>query len=641
MKGFILKVNAAWITVVVVGLAFISTPVTSRSLRARRIVQGPPAVQIPRAEQPPRIDGTLNDPSWKKAAMFENFKTLHPEAGKNPSEHTAVYLTYDHENIYLGARLFDSEPAKIRAQSTKRDDPGGDDWVAFCLDSMNDELGAVFFLVTPNGTQVDGTLNAGGSPNTEFDTQWTSAATRTADGWIATMAIPFKRLPFHWADHVVMSFKVARNISRKSEEVDFPEISPNRAHLAQFQPIEFNSIERGLTEIPQMDIEGLRQRKLKLNRLPDISNYDRRVTDWGDASVFDYLVFPSRELKPAGKPFHFAKALNSHFAADVENIEYLPGKKIGTLDTFLQRNLTTSFIVIKDDKILYENYFNGYSRDSIVTSFSVAKSFDSTLVGIAIDEGLIKSVNDPITKYLPELAKRDERFTRITIKDLMMMSSGLRYEEDDPHYDNRLTYLYPDLRRLALEKTEIVEIPGKWWLYNNYNPLLIGMILERVTGKTVTQYLQEKIWGRLGMEYAGSWSLNAADGGLEKMESGINARAIDFAKFGRLLLNDGRFQDRQVVSSTWVEQATQPEDKPTDYYHNDPFFVSQGHYYKYFWWGSRRPGGKNDFYGVGNKGQYIYVSPQKHLIIVRNGIDFSLPSIRWVSLYYQIADAVR
>jgi CubicO group peptidase (beta-lactamase class C family) len=124
------------------------------------------------------------------------------------------------------------------------------------------------------------------------------------------------------------------------------------------------------------------------------------------------------------------------------------------------------------------------------------------------------------------------------------------------------------------------------------------------------------------------------------MESGINARAIDFAKFGRLFLNHGRWEGKQIVSEGWVEQATQPEEKPSAYYHDDPFFVIQGHYYKYFWWGSKRPAGKSDFYGVGNKGQYVYVCPQKNLVIVRNGIDFGLPSVAWVRLFYDFASAM-
>lgn len=106
------------------------------------------------------------------------------------------------------------------------------------------------------------------------------------------------------------------------------------------------------------------------------------------------------------------------------------------------------------------------------------------------------------------------------------------------------------------------------------------------------------------------------------------------------MLNNGHWEGKQIVSEAWVEQATQPEGKPSSYYGDDPFFVSLGHYYKYFWWGDRRSGGMSDFYAVGNKGQYIYISPQKRVIIVRNGFDFGIPSSRWLRLFYQLADGL-
>ena len=605
---------------------------------------GPPPLALSKTEKSPRIDGSLDDPAWQRAARFKEFKALHPTAGKAPSERTEVYITYDRDNIYVGVRAFDDEPGKIRSEANQRDNPGSDDWVAFCLDTRNGEVSALFFMVTAGGVQVDGTLDTNGDPNMAFDTQWSSATARSPDGWVAEMAIPFKSLPFRGNRQVVMGFKAARFVSRKSEEVDFPEIQPGKApQLTQFRKIEFSGIERSQVPIdaPVVDISEMTKRRLRLKTVPYIGTYEGRVREWGDASVLDYLVFPSRELKPAPKPFHFKQNRQEGRVTEVfDRLEYFPGKRVDNLDDFLRKTETTSFIVIRNDVILYEKYFNGYQRDSVVTSFSAAKSFDSTLVGIAIDEGLIGGVSDPVTKYLPELAKRDERFSRITIRDLLGMASGIRYEANEPYYDNRVTYLAPDLRAAALGETAIVDPPGTRWVYNNYHPLLIGMILERVTGKSVTEYLQEKLWDSIGMEYPGSWSINREQDGLEKMESGINARSMDFARFGRLMLNDGRWEGKQIVTAAWVEQATQPEDKPSSFYEDDPFFVSEGHYYKYFWWGDRRPGGKSDFHAQGNKGQYIYISPQKKLIIVRNGIDIGLPPSRWVRLFYDFASAM-
>ena len=146
--------------------------------------------------------------------------------------------------------------------------------------------------------------------------------------------------------------------------------------------------------------------------------------------------------------------------------------------------------MIQNGAVKYENYFNNTRRDSIVTSFSVAKSFDSAMIGMAIQEGFIKSVDDPITTYLPELAQRDPRFKLITIRDVLLMASGLDYVKFRPllfNSDDILTTYYPNQRKLALENTQVIDPPGQYFLYNKYHPQLLGLILERATGMPVTQ----------------------------------------------------------------------------------------------------------------------------------------------------------
>jgi CubicO group peptidase (beta-lactamase class C family) len=140
------------------------------------------------------------------------------------------------------------------------------------------------------------------------------------------------------------------------------------------------------------------------------------------------------------------------------------------------------------------------------------------------------------------------------------------------------------------------------------------------------------------MEYAGSWSTDLEHPPFEKMLVGINARAIDFAKFGMLMLKDGLWNAQQLVSEQWVREATQDEEKPAGYYRQDADFFADGHYYKYFWWGDRRSAGKSDFHAAGNRGQYIYISPEKKVVIVRTGFDYGIATGRWVRLFRQLAD---
>lgn len=366
------------------------------------------------------------------------------------------------------------------------------------------------------------------------------------------------------------------------------------------------------------------------------AEYVNRVLRWGDAGVDDYLKFPERALEPSDSPFEFSFNLDE----DHVRTQFELASGIDDFDSFLAKNRTQAFIVIQNDAVLYEQYFNGYSRDSIVTSFSTAKSFASTLIGIAISEGYIQSVNDPITNYLPELAESDPAFANITIRDLLMMSSGIKYVEFPfVNGDDAKTYYYPDLRQLALEDTRIVGSSGAKFLYNNYHPLLLGLIIERTTGTSVANYLQEKIWKPIGMQYPGSWSLDEND--FEKMESGINARAIDFAKFGRLFLHNGNWNGVQVVPAEWVAEATQADTSVdyANYYYNSFIFADGQGYYKYMWWGIQRGEGNYDFMALGNHGQFIYISPGKNLIILRFGESYGdiHGADGWVKMFHEFA----
>ena len=349
---------------------------------------------------------------------------------------------------------------------------------------------------------------------------------------------------------------------------------------------------------------------------------------------YDYRILPERKLTASPNPFLFSADTSKETLVQVT---FQSNPEIKNLDAFLESTGTQAFLVIQNDVVIYERYFMGYQRDSIVTSFSVAKSFDSALIGIANQEGYIKNVNDPITDYLPELAQRDQRFKDIQIRDLLRMASGLRYNSDRliSFGDDNLTYGFDDLRHLALTETEVVEKPRATFLYNNYNPLLLGLILERATSRPVTTYLQEKIWTPLGMEFDGSWSLDAEQNGFEKMESGINARAIDFAKFGRLYLKKGNWNGTQIVPAEWVAVST----ADNGLIKNAP--ISYG----YMWWGMKCNPNSQDYLAMGDLGQFIYVSPDKDLIIVRNGESYGVKSVDeewvvWGDAFCQFAGAL-
>ena len=338
--------------------------------------------------------------------------------------------------------------------------------------------------------------------------------------------------------------------------------------------------------------------------------YLTRTIFWGESDYKDLEKFPARTIHNAPPVSRFDKLpADNLYASQIEAIGR--DSSNGSFDRYLEASGTTAFLVVHDDKLLYERYFNGYDQRSVNTSFSMAKSFASALVGLAIDEGYIKSVDEPITNYLPDLLKKDKRFKSITIRHLLTMSSGIKYEEGatlpwSEAADDTKTYYSTDLRELALN-CQIEGTPGQYFEYNNYNPLLVGMILEQATGTHVSRYLQEKLWKPMGMEADGSWSLDSKEDGFEKMESGVNARARDFARFGMLFAKEGNWRGKQLISRVWVEESTRPDTSA------DP-----SRDYQYFWW-VNTPNGKNHFSAQGNYGQYIYVAPEKDLVIVRLG----------------------
>lgn len=361
-----------------------------------------------------------------------------------------------------------------------------------------------------------------------------------------------------------------------------------------------------------------------------------RAITKGDAGVDDYLYFPERRISKADTASQFANSPDSDYFTSLE-------KLLGTdeLKNFIEKTDTQALLILEGNNIVLEAYGKNYDRESIVTSFSVAKSFVSAMIGVLLQQGKIQSVDQSITDFIPELAERDESFTKIRIKDLLSMSSGLSYSERA--FDDTKTYYDPDLRKLALTKTRIQKEPDIEFLYNNYNPLLLGLVIERAAGQTVASFLEENIWKPMGAEFDASWSLDSEVDGFEKMESGINARAIDFARFGCLYRDGGVVDGKQIIPPDWIKESLSDHHADrTDFYKNE--FgrkiknAKNGGWYSYFWYGLKREGSvQNDFFAAGNKSQIIYISPQADLVIVRFGKKDGIDFWNWISAFYDLA----
>lgn len=358
-----------------------------------------------------------------------------------------------------------------------------------------------------------------------------------------------------------------------------------------------------------------------------------RWVAWKSSGVDDYLLFPFAAVKRSAETFTFLDGMEDFPVKEI-SYEFKGKPRTANLEALLEQTGTTAFIVIKDDTILYENYFNGYQRDSVVTSFSIAKSLTSLLMGMAIDDGYIQSLDEPVTQYIPELAEVDPAYENITLQHLLSMKSGIAFKDTDiPWHDKSRAYYHPYLREVVTQ-LPLAEPPGRTFVYNTFNPIILGIVLENATGQSVAAYFEERFWMRLGSEYDASWSLDSREDAMAKMESGFNGRAIDFAKIGRLILNEGAWDGEQIISAEWINNSTKLEAEDLV-----PKF-GENVYYRNGWW-LISPKGNDEYtvFGWGHLGQYLFIFPDDGMIILRFGKEIGQVD-SWRQIAQQIVKVV-
>jgi CubicO group peptidase (beta-lactamase class C family) len=298
--------------------------------------------------------------------------------------------------------------------------------------------------------------------------------------------------------------------------------------------------------------------------------------------------------------------------------EYNKVKTPAELDDLLKRLNTIAVVAIKNDSLLYEQYWDGYSDSSLSGSFSMAKSITSLLIGVAIKEGKIKSVDDPVLAYLPEFGTKGEFGIKLKIKDLLTMSSGSNWDESyaNPFSVTTESYYGFNLHRTATG-VKIIKEPGTYFSYKSGDTELLGLVLEKATGKSLSEYASEKLWKPIGAEHAALWSLDK-ENGVEKAFCCFNTNARDFARIGQLMLHGGQWKGNAIIDSAYFTQSvTACGIKDED---GQPC-----NYYGYQWW--LRPAHPGVFYARGILGQYIIVIPSKKVVVVRLGHNRSM---NWV-----------
>ena len=291
---------------------------------------------------------------------------------------------------------------------------------------------------------------------------------------------------------------------------------------------------------------------------------------------------------------------------------------------------TVAFMVIINDSIQYEEYWHGYSADTMSNSFSMSKSWVSTLIGIALTEGKIKSVDEKVCDFLPNFC--EGRNTELTIKDLLTMSSGLNWIEDyyNPIGQTAESYYGKHLSELV-NNLKVIETPGKVFKYHSSCTQLLTFIVEAATGKTISEYASEKLWKPMGAKHPALWNTDV-EGGDEKGFCCINSNARDFARLGKLYMHQGNWNGIQLLDSSYVKDATSAASLL------DEKGAPNTNYGYQFWLAERD--GLAVYYTRGLWGQYVICIPEKNMIIVRLGRKFGtkLPDGH-LEDFYQFIDA--
>jgi CubicO group peptidase (beta-lactamase class C family) len=339
------------------------------------------------------------------------------------------------------------------------------------------------------------------------------------------------------------------------------------------------------------------------------------------ADINDYKIFPSRKVENNDSKFCFATCNEMNDGRIPQKIILHSGRK-QSFESFLNSKKSVAFLVIHNDSIVYEKYFSSYNEASVVPSFSVAKSVTSILIGCAIDDGYIRSVDQPVSDFIPELKKNG--FDKVTIKNLLQMTSGIRFKEGYFNFFNSTPQYYYGINiRKKIINLHLKLEPGKEFKYSSGNAELLGLVLERaLRTKKITEYLEEKIWQPLGMEYNATWSIDRKRYGIEKTFCCLNARARDYAKLGRLYLNKGNWNGIQIVSENWINESVKIDTTGGSAWN-----------YQYQWWIASE---KGDYYARGMLGQFVYVNPLKKLIIVRLGEKSG--GVDWPKCFMAIAE---
>lgn len=342
-------------------------------------------------------------------------------------------------------------------------------------------------------------------------------------------------------------------------------------------------------------------------------------------------IQPTVTIQGSAAPFEFAKEENIALADGFQ----FEGSFYPT-EPFLQDTKTSALLVIQNDVIRYENYFFGGDEATVFSSNSMGKSFVSALMGFAVADGFIDSVNDPLGKYIPEFVGTD--LENIPIKACLQMASGIDFDEDTDMNSFSMRTLMGTPAMEVIAGYGVQEPPFTYRRYLSINTEILGQVIKNATGKGLGEYMEEKLWTRIGSAHDAYWTLN---NGTELANGGLSISLRDYARFARLYLHEGNWNGEQLLPRDWIRDSL---DISADY--SKPGANNDGYNaigYGYQWWVPE--GDQGEFMAIGVYGQFLYVNPEQNVIIVKVNADPDFMAehyeLKHVEFFRAIADGLR
>ena len=318
-------------------------------------------------------------------------------------------------------------------------------------------------------------------------------------------------------------------------------------------------------------------------------------------------IQPTKKISRGDSPFQFLKEENVSLADGFR----FKGRFYPT-EGFLEDTKTSALLVVKDDVIKYEKYFYGGDPQTLFSSNSMGKSFVSALMGIAVAEGAVESIEDPIGMYVPEFAGTD--LESIPIRACLQMASGIDFNEDTDmsRFSMRTLMGTPSMKVIADHGVQ--EEPYTHRRYQSINTEILGQIIKNATGRSLAEYMEEKLWKRIGAEQDAYWTLS---NGTELAMGGLSVSLRDYARFARLYLNGGSFHGEQILTKEWVRDSMDVSAAYSRPGANQDVYNAIG--YGYQWWVPE--GDRGEFMAIGVYGQWMYADPSRQIIIVKTSAD--------------------